>query len=656
MIKILNNYFRNFNNFIQRLFPYRRALIALFHLGLFTLAYIAAFLLRFEGLIPEAFYASMLKSLPLIVIIQGFFFSYYDLYQGLWRYASFADAQNILRAILISLFILLIFDMFLASYWGNIPRSIFILDGLLVTGFVCGSRFLVRHFRQRVPTLAQSKEARSILIVGPMEDAEPLLREMISRPNEYLPMALIDPNAQWRGFRILDVPIVGGLRHLPETAERYQAQEILFAWPDAPRDQLNDIISECKRFQLRFKIVPPLGKILEGRFRLADVRDIEIEDLLPRPPVNIDREDIQRHIQGHVVLVTGAGGSIGSELCRQLASFHPSALVMLERAENSVYVVEMELRRRFPGHELHALIASINDAPGLEILFRQFRPHLVFHAAAYKHVPLMERCPIEAAYNNILGTRNLAKAALAAQVERFIMISTDKAVNPTSVMGVTKRIAEKYVQSLSAQNSTKFITTRFGNVLGSAGSVIPLFKEQLANGGPLTVTHPEIERFFMTIPEAVQLVLQAAVMGQGKDIFVLNMGHPLKIRELAKKLIMLAGKTPDDGIEIVYTGLRPGEKMFEELFNVDEQSQPSGHPLINRAVGNQEPLTNWESFLDEVEILVKKRAVSDLLAKFKTMVPNYHPLQPDLNARPTSNQNHHLNNIKEIGCAFNNLE
>jgi FlaA1/EpsC-like NDP-sugar epimerase len=583
MFENLNGKFHTLSNLIGPVLPYRRVLIFLFHLGIFALAYWAAFGLRFEGLIPDQYYATMLRTLPLVVLLQAATFYYHDLYQGLWRYASFADVQNILRATLMSLVALFLIDLAASPYLGTIPRSIYILDSLLVVAFACGPRFLVRHLRMRFPAISATHDFRRVLLVGPVDAVEPLLREMVSRGQEYNPVAVVDPTADWRTSRMLDVPIVGGLPRLTETAERYGAREILFAWPEAPQDILNDLVEKCKRLHLACKIIPALGEILEGRFRLADVRDIELEDLLPRPPVYIDQEEVRRQIQGRVVLVTGAGGSIGSELCRQLAGFQPASLIMLERAENSLYAMEVELRRRFPDLSFQALVASINDGPGLEILFRQFSPHLVFHAAAYKHVPLMERCPIEAAYNNILGTRNVARAALAAGAARFVFISTDKAVNPTSVMGVTKRIAEKYVQSLNGAGSTRFIITRFGNVLGSAGSVIPIFKEQLANGGPLTVTHPEIERFFMTIPEAVQLVLQAAAMGQGGDIFVLNMGRSVKIKELAEKLILLSGRTPGNGIEIVYTGLRPGEKLFEELFNQDEEPRPTEHPLINRA-------------------------------------------------------------------------
>jgi len=299
--------------------------------------------------------------------------------------------------------------------------------------------------------------------------------------------------------------------------------------------------------------------------------------------------------------------------------------MILERAENYLYEIELDLRRRFPDMDLQALIASVNDGPGLKTLLQRFRPDLIFHAAAYKHVPLMERCPLEAAYNNILGTRNLVAAALAAKTARFVMISTDKAVNPTSVMGATKRIAEKYVQACGGSHQTRFITTRFGNVLGSAGSVIPILKEQLARGGPLTVTHPLIERFFMTIPESVQLVLQAAYMGQGGDIFVLNMGCSVKIMDLAKKLIVLAGKTPGKDIDIICTGLRPGEKLYEELFNVDEESHPTEHPLINRAIRAPESKEVLEEHLNQIQALISRRDATGLIAKFHALIPNYTP-------------------------------
>lgn len=610
---------------LERLLPYRFPFLMVFHLGIMAGAYVFSYQLRFEGLIPQAFFQTMLRTLPLVLVIQGALFHYHDLYRGLWRYAGFEDLKNILRATLISLLALLILELIFHRYLGVIPWSVYILDFLLLVGATGGCRFMVRHLRERHSSLAEPADVRRVLLVGPVGAAEPLLREMQSQ-GKYQVVALADPYAGFRGSRIYDVPIVGGLGRIAKMAERYKAQEIIFAWPDAPQEQLNEIVEECRRFQVRYKIIPPLSEVLDGHYRLADVRDIELEDLLPRPPVYIERDEIRNFIRDQVILVTGGGGSIGSELCRQVAQFQPRSLVIFERAENSLYETEVELRRRFPDLDFHPLVASINDAPGLEILLHQYRPDLIFHAAAYKHVPLMERCPIEAAYNNILGTRNLVKAALAAGTPRFVMISTDKAVNPTSVMGVSKRITEKYVQACNGSSQTRFITTRFGNVLGSAGSVIPILKEQLARGGPLTITHPQIERFFMTIPEAVQLVLQAALMGQGGDTFILNMGCSVKIVDLAEKLIALAGKTPGRDIDISFIGLRPGEKLYEELFNVDEKLQSSEHPMINYAIGPREPSEVWESHLDKIQNLVTRREDEGLRAFFKELVPNYHPL------------------------------
>lgn len=624
MVKNLRSFWADsrFKLWLERFLPYRQPFVIAFQLLLLAMAYVCSYLLRFEGLIPEKYYWTMLWTLPQFLVVQGLAFYYYDLHRGLWRYVGFADLQNILRATLISSMALIVLEFFTKSYTGNIPRSIYVLNGMLVIVFTGGVRSLVRHLREGYFVAGKH---RRVMLVGPVEHAEALIREMTSHKSGYLPVVLVSPGVKFRGFRLYDVPIVGGLQHIARVVKRYRVQEIIFTWPDAPSDQLNDIIKECKRYQVGYKIIPPLGEVLDGRYRLADVRDIELEDLLSRPPIYIEQDDIRSFIKDKVILVTGGGGSIGSELCRQVAHFGPRTLVVFERAENSLYEIEIELKRRFPGLDIHSLVTSINDGPGLKLLLQQFRPDLIFHAAAYKHVPLMERCPIEAAYNNIMGTRNLVHAALAAEVERFVMISTDKAVNPTSVMGVSKRIAEKYVQACNNSHRTRFITTRFGNVLGSAGSVIPLFKEQMAQGGPLTVTHPEIERYFMTIPEAVQLVLQAAHMGHAGGIFVLKMGCMVKIRDLAEKLVFLAGKVPEKDIEIVYTGLRPGEKLFEELFNEDEQVQPTDHSQINCAIGAFEPLKVWESHLDDIETLVVRRDSQALIAKFKAIVPNYHP-------------------------------
>jgi FlaA1/EpsC-like NDP-sugar epimerase len=607
---------------LRRFLPYRHPFIIIFHLGLMAVAYLGAYYLRFEGLIPEEHYRTMWLTLPIFLVVQGLFFYYHDLYEGLWRYVSVTDLQNILRSIILSILVLIPMEFLFSRYTGVIPRSVYVLDGILLVALTAGCRIAVRIFREHHKL---SDIRTRVMLVGSVEAVEPLLREMCSHNSMYFPVLVVDPQPHYRGHRLYDVPIIGGLHQMARLVARHNIKEIIFAWPDAPPDQLKDIVEECKRCQVRYKVIPSLGEVLDGQYRLPDVRDIELEDLLPRPPVYIDQEDISSFIRDKVILVTGGGGSIGSELCRQVAKFKPRTLVIFERAENVLYEIEVYLRRRFPQLHLEALVASINDAQGLRLLLQQYRPEVIFHAAAYKHVPLMERCPVEAAYNNILGTRNLARAALEAKVGRFIMISTDKAVNPTSIMGVSKRITEKYVQSCNDPQSTRFITTRFGNVLGSAGSVIPILKEQLAQGGPLTVTHPEIERFFMTIPESVQLVLQAAHMGKGGDIFILNMGCSVKIRDLAEKLILLAGKTPWKDVDIKYVGLRPGEKLYEELFNVDENPQPTEHPLINRALGPDEDCSVWETHLDDIQVLVSRRDTDALIAKFRAIIPNFTP-------------------------------
>jgi len=615
---------------LEWLIHHRLPFLILFQIILLVLAYVGSYLLRFEGLIPQKFYNTMLLTLPHFVLVQGLVFYFLGLYRGLWRYVGFTDLRNIIRAALISMVILITLQFFLSPYVGNIPISIYILNTILLVILIGGTRLIVRHFRE---VYLPAGEIQRVMLIGPVDQAETLIRELSSHAGNYLPVVLVSPSSRFRGFRLYDVPILTGLHQILPAIRRYRVHEIIFAWPDAPRDQLNEIIAGCKRWQVRYKIVPSLGDILEGRFRLADVRDIELEDLLPRPPVFIEQDEVKNFIADKVILVTGGGGSIGSELCRQVAQFQPRSLIILERAENSLYEIELDLHRRFPDLDLQALIASVKDGPGLMTLVQQYRPDLIFHAAAYKHVPLMERCPLEAAYNNILGTRNLVKAALAAETSHFVMISTDKAVNPTSVMGASKRIAEKYVAACNGGHKTRFITTRFGNVLGSAGSVIPILKEQLARGGPLTVTHQEIERFFMTIPESVQLVLQAAYMGQGGDIFVLNMGCAVKIVDLAEKLIVLAGKTP--GKDIPLTGLRPGEKLYEELFNVDEEFQATAHPLISRASGAPQSKAGWETHLNDIQALVIKRDAPGLIAKFKEIIPNYSHLCS------TNSQSHH---------------
>jgi FlaA1/EpsC-like NDP-sugar epimerase len=622
---------QNLPSWLSHLVKFRTPLVLAINLGFMSAAYFGSYILRFEGLIPEDYYAVMFKTLPLVILLQTLLFYHYDLFKGLWRFVSFEDLVNIIEATVLSQIFLANINYFSSSWFGRIPISIYFLDALLLITMVGGSRLMVRYVRQRFISPGRSLKPKPTLLVGPVNLTEPLVRELLRQPDSLVPVGLLDPTGESQGYRVHDIPILKGFKEAKVLARRRQVQELLVAWPDAPEDQLNRLMEFSQQERIKVKVLPSLPEVLAGKARLSDARDIDIIDLLHRPPVEIESKRIAGILRDKVVLVSGAAGSIGSEICRQVAAFQPRNLILLDRAENCLYQLDMNLRRQFPDLKFQSLVGSINDRDGMVALFREHRPQVVFHAAAYKHVPLMERAPLEAVYNNILGSRNLVQAALAAGTERFVLISTDKAVNPTNIMGVTKSIAERYVQSVNGVHPTRLIITRFGNVLGSAGSVIPLFKEQLLQGGPLTVTHPEIERFFMTIPEAVQLVLQAAAMGEGGDIFVLNMGRPVKIRELAEKLILLAGKTPGKDVEIVYTGLRPGEKLFEELFNADETPQPTEHPMILRATRPPDPPGTWDRALKELEALVRRRDVEGVLTRFRALVPTYTPFQEGQN-------------------------
>jgi FlaA1/EpsC-like NDP-sugar epimerase len=491
---------------------------------------------------------------------------------------------------------------------------------------VSGVRFLARNFRETVLRAKPLAGMDRIVLAGPVSQVQVLAKEFLSDPQgRYLPVALIDPErtSAAETFRVHDIPVypIAGIPFQSKLLRGLKA--VVICWPGAARSRVNHLVKTLEPLQVPYKIVPTMEDILAEKVSISELREVEIEDLLERPPVQTDLEAIGDYIAGQVVLVTGGGGSIGSELCRQIAAFRPGALVVVERAENSLMDLKLELRQRFPDLALHSVISSINDGPGLTRLMCALKPRAVFHAAAYKHVPLMEAAPVESAYNNIIGTYNAARAAIVAGVRRFVMVSTDKAVNPTNVMGVTKRIAEMVVQSFNGGASTRFMTVRFGNVLGSAGSVIPIFKRQIAAGGPVTVTHPDMQRFFMTIPESVQLILQAASMGAGGEVFVLDMGQPMKILHLAENLIALSGKRPYEDIGIVFTHVRPGEKLFEELFDSCENCTPTAHPRILKAQCPHIDTPEMERHVAEIRALIQSRDEPGLRAKFQSLVPGY---------------------------------
>jgi FlaA1/EpsC-like NDP-sugar epimerase len=421
---------------------------------------------------------------------------------------------------------------------------------------------------------------RKALIVGAGEAGVMVVKELRRTKSEQYPVVFIDDNPQKQNFEVLGIPVVGKRCDIPKVVKQYHIDDIIVAIPTASRSDIAEIISICKETGCQIKMVPRMNDLINGKITFNMIREVSVEDLLGRDPVKVDMDEITGYLADQVVLVTGAGGSIGSEICRQVAQVNPRQLIILGHGENSIYEIEHELRKSFPALNLESIIADIQDRRSIEDVFLNYKPQVVFHAAAHKHVPLMEKNPIEAVKNNVFGTKNVAECAHEAGVKRFVLISTDKAVNPTSVMGATKRIAEMILRELSLRSQTKFSAVRFGNVLGSRGSVIPLFKKQIESGGPVTVTHPEMVRYFMTIPEAVQLVIQAGSIAAGGEIFILDMGKPVKISDLAKDLIRLSGLEPDKDIQIVYTGMRPGEKLFEEILSKEEGAAATKYDRI----------------------------------------------------------------------------
>jgi FlaA1/EpsC-like NDP-sugar epimerase len=429
--------------------------------------------------------------------------------------------------------------------------------------------------------LKMGRHHRNLLIIGAGGAGARVAKELKHTPGSAMyPVAFIDDDASRHKLEVLGLPVLGGREKIGEVVENHDIQDIIIAIPSAPRSEIAQIIDICKSTKASVKILPSMTDLIAGKVTVKSIRDVEVEDLLGRDPVKVDLTSIANYVTNQVVMVTGAGGSIGSEMCRQIVQFHPQYLLLLGHGENSIYEIDLELRRTCPAVRVIPVIADIQDRGRLEDIFRVHRPAVIFHAAAHKHVPLMEANPVEAVKNNILGTRNVAECAAEFGATHFVMISSDKAVNPTSVMGVTKRVTEMIIQTLDQISETKFVAVRFGNVLGSRGSVVPVFKKQIAEGGPVTVTHPEMIRYFMTIPEAVQLVIQAGAMAQGGEIFILDMGQPVKIADLARDLIRLSGLTPDEDVEIRYTGIRPGEKLYEEILTSEEGTSATKHNRI----------------------------------------------------------------------------
>jgi FlaA1/EpsC-like NDP-sugar epimerase len=544
-------------------------------------AWFGAYWLRFNlEAIPEPYLSQALLLLPVIWIAQGAMLWYFGLYRGIWRFASVPDLVRIVKAVTVGVGIS-VAASFVFTRLESVPRSVFLLDGFLLLFLLGGPRFFYRWLKDRH---LYSADGKRTLIVGAGRAGEMLVRDMLrDSASPYRPVAFVDDDRAKQGREVHGLPVSGGSDRLAELVRRYDAELIVIALPSANSRELRRIVEHCETTGLPFRALPRLQDMVSGQVGLKDLRDVNIEDLLGREPVRLDWRAIEEGLRGRVVLVTGGGGSIGSELCRQIARLKPERLVVFEHSEFNLFTIEQELRNRHPDLSLVCVLGDVCDAVDVERTFKAQSPQVVFHAAAYKHVPMLEHQVRAAVLNNVHGTQTVAMAADRHGCRSFILISSDKAVNPGNVMGATKRVAEMICQDLATRSRTRFITVRFGNVLGSSGSVVPLFRDQIARGGPVTVTHPDVTRYFMTIPEACQLILQASVIGAGGEIFVLDMGEPVKIAYLAEQMIRLSGKHPGEDVEIIYTGLRPGEKLHEELFHDAEHFASTGHAKIQQA-------------------------------------------------------------------------
>ncbi|MDP1949135.1 MAG: nucleoside-diphosphate sugar epimerase/dehydratase [Nitrospirota bacterium] len=613
------------SRFGYRLIRHRLLLVIGVQLLLIIAANLLAFLLRFDGDIPPGYWDLAVRAFPLVLLsyVSGLWM--FGLYSGLWRYVGLHDLTRIIWACLMGTSVLYGL-LHIGMGWATYPRSVIILTGVLVAGSLAAIRLGVRCFREWLQIVGPS--ARRVLIVGAGNAGEQLARDMHSDARyNYKPVGFVDDDPVKRKMKIHGVPVVGGIADIPSLARGLVVHEIIVAIPSASTALKQRILVASEGCKIPIKILPSVKQLLANPEALRQVRPMSLEDLLQREPIQMDRQELHPLLEGKRVLVTGAGGSIGSELCRQIARYRPATLILFERYENGLYALDLELRRQFPDVAIVPAVGDVTIHDRVIEVLRQTDPELVFHAAAHKHVPLMELNPKEAVRNNVFGTKVVAEAALACGVDRFVLISTDKAVNPTSVMGATKRVAEDLLQRLSYSGQTKFTVVRFGNVLGSNGSVVPLFTDQIRRGGPVTVTHPEIKRFFMTIPEAVQLVLQASLLGRGGEVFVLDMGEQVKVVDLARNMIVLSGLVPDQDIQIVYSGLRPGEKLYEELFEAAEQVEPTAHAKIRRAIS---PPVIQSDRLDRaiahLETALSHGDDDELIRRLNEAVPTYTPM------------------------------
>lgn len=599
----------------------------LLHVVIFVSAYLGAYLVRFEFFIPVVYVTLIKGTLPFLLLSKAIAFAVFRLYRGWWRYVSLRDILPIAAGCTLGTALFAATDILALTHF-SIPRSIYAIDWGLCLLLVLSARFVIRFGRETLGQRRLRQDAdRRVLVVGAGAAGQMIVREIRENPSlGMIGVGFVDDDRAKIGTRIDGVPVLGSHMDIPAVCGEHGVDEIIIAIPSASPSRLRHLLGHCKDVKAEARILPGVGDLIDGKVSIRALRNVDLEDLLGRDPVALDADLLRRHIMGRTVMVTGAAGSIGSELCRRIARLSPERLVLFEIAESPLFDFEMEMREAFPGLDLVPVIGDVRDRDRVEEVFRAWRPAIVYHAAAYKHVPVMEMHPVEAVKTNVLGTRIVAEAAAEFGVERFVLVSTDKAVRPTNVMGATKRVAELVIHNMNGQGRrTLFVAVRFGNVLGSVGSVIPIFRKQLKTTGKLTVTNAEASRYFMLIPEAAGLILQAGAMGEGGEVFVLDMGEPVKIVDLAKNLIRLSGKELGVDAEIVYTGLRPGEKLHEELVIEGEDVARTTHPKVMKLIGSEKMPPEWMARLGELIEAARAGGGLSVVEKLDALVKGYSP-------------------------------
>lgn len=590
------------------------------------LSYFLAHLVRFENIGFLDNYPDFWVCATIVVVTRSSVFLFAGIYRSLWSYASLHDLLSIIKATILSSLVSTLALLFYNRFY-QLSRMVPILDTLILLGFLCLRSLSWRMLREQIFSSDKIRKGTPILLVGAGKLGSSFLTEIRRNINlDYLPVGFLDDNVSKKGGYIQGIPILGSTDDIGKVLLRYGIKKVIMTVPQPDGRVVSKLMKECEGAGVEFKILPTFGEYLAEKPNITQLREVQVEDLLGRPTVDLEIESIRSYLEKKVILVTGAGGSIGSEICRQVALFKPSVLVILDAAETPLYEIDYELRKKFSEFniDIRPVIADVKNLSRISAVFEEHRPSVVFHSAAYKHVPMMEINPSEAILNNVMGTKNVADVCRLIGVERFVLISTDKAVNPVNVMGASKRAAEIYLQHISQNSRTKFITVRFGNVLGSNGSVIPRFREQIKRGGPVTVTHPEVIRYFMTIPEATQLVLQAGSMGEHGEIFLLDMGEPVKILSLAEEMIRLSGYTPYKDINIEFSGLRPGEKLYEELLLNAEGIKKTHHPKIRIAAPlDHYNLLLFQNKLNRLFSLAKANKSREIFFGLKDIIPEY---------------------------------